>query len=95
MDQKIHVRHPLQINSMIDTSSYTNMAVFGWVAVVAACWRQVLSTLNRVRSVFIVRVTVQGDVARALTIYCLENFRRSPIGDRSSDIKVLKAVPLL
>lgn len=55
---------------------------FASLAIIAGCWQQVKALIARVRSLFVVQVTVQGDAARALSSYCLKNFKRSPIGDR-------------
>lgn len=60
----------------------TGWGGFASLAIVAAFWRQFLAFAQRIRSLVIIKVTVQGDAASALSSYCLRNFRRSPIGDR-------------
>lgn len=55
---------------------------FASLAIVAACWRQIVAFTQRVRSFLVIRVTVTGDPASAITTYCLRTFRRSPVGDR-------------
>jgi hypothetical protein len=63
-------------------TDWTNFAGFTGLAVVAACWRQVLAFIQRIRSFFIVKATIRGDAARAVTAYCFTHFKRSPFGDR-------------
>jgi hypothetical protein len=62
--------------------SLQNATWFASFAIIAACWRQLLTFAHRLRSFFIVSTMVQGDVARAVTQYCWRNYRRSPFGDR-------------
>lgn len=66
----------------MDWSNMQSWGGFASLAVLAACWRQVTAFMQKVRSVFLVRVTVVGDSASAVTSYCLRVFRRSPVGDR-------------
>ena len=55
-----------------------------WIAgigVIAACWRSCLSFLGRVRSFFVVKTVLRGDVNMAVAAYCNKHFRRSPFSD--------------
>lgn len=62
--------------------SINNLTWFTAFGLIAVCWRQCLAFFQRVRSFIIVRTSVQGDVARAVSQYCWRNYRRSPFGDR-------------
>jgi ATPase family associated with various cellular activities (AAA) len=55
---------------------------FAGVAVLAACWRQLLAVLNRLRSFAVVQTEIEGPAAQAVSNYCWQHFRRSPMGDR-------------
>lgn len=55
---------------------------FAGLAILAACWRQVLAFMQRLRSIFLLRVTLQGDAAQSLSRYCYATYKRWPVGDR-------------
>lgn len=60
----------------------TNITGFALIAVIAACWRQVQAFFQRIRSLIMVQASITGDASRAVSNYCIKNFRRSPFGDR-------------
>jgi hypothetical protein len=64
---------------MTDLTTFTSLT---GIALMAACWRQLLAFVQRIRSFIVLRITVQGDDARAIAMYCFRHFRRSPFGDR-------------
>jgi len=52
------------------------------MAVVIACWNHVRSIFARIRSLFVINVTVEGGLADAIAFYCWQNLKRVRIGDR-------------
>lgn len=61
-------------------------ALFGGAAIgglLVALWSRLRGILNRFISMFIVTVKVEHEMAPALSLYCWENLKRSPFGNRS------------
>lgn len=54
-------------------------AIFG---VLAASWAKIKWALSRISSLFIVRLQLERELARAIALYCWRRMRRSPFGSR-------------
>ncbi len=57
----------------------TGAAIFG---VIAASWDKLRWMIGRLFSVFVVHVCLEKDLARAISLHCWKNMRRSPFGMR-------------
>lgn len=62
-----------------DLTSFGNVAV---LAAVAACWRQILDLYQRLRSLVVTRVTLEGDAAKQVLAWLYVHAKRAPFGDR-------------
>lgn len=54
----------------------------GGLALLAAGWQQVKAVFDRLRSLLVTRVRLEGDAAHSVHAFLAENYRRSPFGDR-------------
>lgn len=52
------------------------------VATLLACWNYISGVISKIRSLFIINVTVEGSLADAVAFYCWRNLKRIRIGDR-------------
>jgi len=69
---------------MVNTSLFGGAAIIG---VLAAFWQKIRNVIHRLLSVFIVSIEVEGFMAKSIKMYCWDNLKRSPFGDRSYSSK--------